>query len=69
MFADALELIAEAGERTPELLRWLDTHSDIDARIERARSFATSPGVSRRLLDVDWRAVRAELPSVFDDEP
>lgn len=75
-FAEALELIADAAERTPELLRWLDTHSDIDARIERARSFAEAPGagadaaaVSRRPLDVDWRAVQADLPSVFDDEP
>ncbi|HSV91424.1 MAG TPA: M48 family metallopeptidase [Desulfobacterales bacterium] len=68
-FADALELIAAAGERTPELLRWLDTHADIDARIERARSFTGTAAESRRPLDVDWQAVRADLPSVFDDEP
>jgi predicted Zn-dependent protease len=72
-FADALELIAAAGKRTPELLRWLDTHADIDARIERARSFAKVPGagadgaaVPRRPLDIDWRAVQADLPSAFD---
>ena len=68
-FADALELIARAGERTPELLRWLDTHSDIDARVERARAYAgtSSPGTAaRRPLDVDWRAVQKDLPSAFD---
>ncbi len=72
-FADALELIAAAGDRTPELLRWLDTHSDVDARIARARSFAGadgagagSPAAPRRALDIDWRAVQEGLPSVFD---
>jgi predicted Zn-dependent protease len=65
-FADALALIADAGDRTPELLRWLDTHSDIDARITRARSFAGTASTPRRALDIDWRAVREGLPSVFD---
>jgi predicted Zn-dependent protease len=65
-FADALRLIAAAGERTPELLRWLDTHSDIDARIARARSFAGTAAAERRALNIDWRAVQQGLPSVFD---
>jgi beta-barrel assembly-enhancing protease len=65
-FADALALIADTGDRTPELLRWLDTHSDIDARIARARSFAGTASVPRRALDLDWRAVQEGLPSVFD---
>ena len=70
-FAEALALIADAGERTPELLRWLDTHSDIDARIARARSFAAvdgekAPAAARRALDIDWRTVQEGLPSVFD---
>lgn len=66
VFADALELIADAGDRTPELLRWLDTHSDIDARIARARSFAGTAAAPRRALDIDWRAIQEGLPSVFD---
>jgi predicted Zn-dependent protease len=65
-FADALALIADAGDRTPELLRWLDTHSDIDARIAQARSFAGTAAAPRRALDLDWRAVQEGLPSVFD---
>ena len=63
-FGDALERIAEVGTRTPDLLRWLDTHTDIDARIARARSRSTS--ATRPPLDVDWQAVRSALPSVFD---
>jgi len=66
-FADALERIIEAGERTPELLRWLDPHSDVDARIARARS-RSAPDTPRP-LDVDWKAVRSALPSVFDGRP
>lgn len=68
-FADALERIAEVGKRTPDLLRWLDSHSDIDARIALARSRSMSATGSRRPLDVDWRAVRSGLPSVFDAGP
>lgn len=64
-FADALERIVEAGERTPELLRWLDPHSDIDTRIARARS-RSAPGSSRP-LDVDWQAAQSALPSAFDE--
>jgi predicted Zn-dependent protease len=66
-FADALELIDEAGKRAPELLRWLDPHSDIEARITRARS-RSAPG-SVRPLDVNWQAVRSALPSIFDGRP
>jgi beta-barrel assembly-enhancing protease len=64
---DALERIAEAGRRTPQLLRWLDAHADIDARVARARARSTS--AVRRPLDVDWRAVQLALPSVFDARP
>jgi predicted Zn-dependent protease len=63
-FADALERIDQTGKRAPELLRWLDPHSDIDARIARARSRA-SPGPGQP-LDVDWRTVTSALPSVGD---
>jgi len=66
-FADALERIVEAGERAPELLRWLDPHSDVDARIARARS--RSAPHAPRPLDVDWKAVRSVLPSLFDERP
>lgn len=65
VFGDALERIAEAGTRTPDLLRWLDPHTDIDARIARARLRPPSSAVPRRPLDVDWKAVRSALPSVF----
>jgi predicted Zn-dependent protease len=66
---DALERIAEAGRRTPEHLRWLDPHTDVDARIARARSHTTSSAAPPRALDVDWRAVQAGLPSVFGPRP
>ena len=65
VFGDALERIAEAGTRTPDLLRWLDPHTDIDARIARARSRPPSAAGPRRPLDVDWEAVQSALPSVF----
>jgi predicted Zn-dependent protease len=65
VFGDALERIAEAGTRTPDLLRWLDPHTDIDARIARARSRSRSATGPRRPLDVDWKAVQSLLPSVF----
>jgi predicted Zn-dependent protease len=66
VLGDALERIAEAGRRRPQLLRWLDSHSDVDARIARARSRSGSTAGAPRPLDVDWRAVQAGLPSVFD---
>jgi predicted Zn-dependent protease len=69
ILGDALERIAEAGRRTPELLRWLDTHSDVDQRIARARSRSSSAAASHPLLDVDWRAVQSALPSIFDARP
>jgi predicted Zn-dependent protease len=65
VFGDALGRIAEVGERTPDLLRWLDTHTDIDARIARARSRSLSAVGPRRPLGVDWKAVQSALPSVF----
>jgi beta-barrel assembly-enhancing protease len=65
VFGDALGRIAEVGERTPDLLRWLDTHTDIDSRIARARSRSTSAEGPQRPLDVDWQAVRSALPSIF----
>jgi predicted Zn-dependent protease len=62
-YADALERIVEVGKRTPALLRWLDSHSNIDARIALARSRSAS--ATHRPLDVDWKAVQSLLPSVF----
>jgi predicted Zn-dependent protease len=65
VLGDALERIAEVRTRTPDLLRWLDAHTDIDARIARARSRSPSVAGPRRPLDVDWKAVQSRLPSVF----
>jgi predicted Zn-dependent protease len=67
-FGDALGRLAKAKGRTPELLKYLDTHSDMEARIKKARDRSLSFQGERRPLDVDWRAVRDALPSAFVPE-
>ena len=53
-FARALERIRDAAPREPELLKYLDPHSPIDQRIERARELARSQAFTPRPLRVDW---------------
>jgi len=65
-FGDALARLSALKDKPSELLRYLDTHSDIDERIEGARERSRLFTGARRPLGVDWRAVQAALPSAFD---
>lgn len=61
-FATALEHIRDAAPREPELLKYLDPHSPIDQRIERARSLARQKTFRPRPLGIDWSALINALP-------
>jgi beta-barrel assembly-enhancing protease len=65
---DALARMKEVKGRQPELFKYLDTHSDIDSRIGRARSASLAFKGPKRPLDVDWQAVQKALPSSFEAE-
>ena len=62
---DALSRMSEVRGKTPELLKYLDTHSDVSTRIERSHARSRAFSGQRRPLSVDWSAVRKALPSVF----
>jgi predicted Zn-dependent protease len=61
-FAQALQHIRDSAPREPELLKYLDPHSPIDQRIERARALARRQTVSPRSLGIDWGALVKALP-------
>jgi beta-barrel assembly-enhancing protease len=62
VFADALARIKDTARREPGLLKYLDPHSPIDQRIERARALAKKQTVHARSLGVDWVQLVKALP-------
>ncbi len=63
-FADALEVLKKAeGGEAPALLQYLDPHSAIDQRIERARAAAKPAGFKALPIRVDWKKALAALPT------
>ncbi|HTZ51778.1 MAG TPA: M48 family metallopeptidase [Spirochaetia bacterium] len=61
-FADALQRIKDTAKKEPGLLKYLDPHSPIDQRIERARSLARKQAVKPVPLGVDWPRLVKALP-------
>lgn len=61
-FADALQRIKDSGPKVPGLMKYLDPHSPIDQRIERARELSRRQESTPRKLGVDWAALVAALP-------
>jgi beta-barrel assembly-enhancing protease len=61
-FAHALERIKKSEPKDPRLLQWIDTHSPIDERIQRARQQAAKLSVPVRALGVNWSALVRGLP-------
>jgi predicted Zn-dependent protease len=61
-FARALQHIRDAAPKEPELLKYLDPHSPINQRIERARGLARQQAFTPRPLGIDWAALIEALP-------
>ena len=66
-FARALErLRKDQDDGLAKVLKYLDTHPDIDARIEKARLHARSlSATTARAFDLDWQQLKRALPTVF----
>jgi len=63
-FSAALERIKDSAHKEPALLKYIDPHSPIDSRIEKAREQAGQEKVAARPLRVDWKkVVRALSPA------
>ncbi len=56
-FSAALARIKESARKEPELLKYIDPHSPIDSRIEKARKQAGQENIAPRALPVDWKKV------------
>ena len=56
-FSAALARIKESGQKEPELLKYIDPHSPIDSRIEKAREQAGQEKSVPRALPVDWKKI------------
>jgi predicted Zn-dependent protease len=56
-FSAALARIKESAQKEPELLKYIDPHSPIDSRIEKAREQAGREKVVPRALPVDWKKI------------
>jgi beta-barrel assembly-enhancing protease len=67
-YARALARIRDAGLAEPGLLRYLDSHSPIDERIERAEAAAAAarPGSRPTPIALDWTALVRLLPTVLE---
>jgi predicted Zn-dependent protease len=56
-FSAALARIKESAQKEPDLLKYVDPHSPIDSRIQKAREQAGQEKVVPRALPVDWKKV------------
>ncbi len=61
-FAVALERIRDAAPKDPGLLKYIDPHSPIDERVQRARELARAQAFTARPLGVDWARLLEALP-------
>ena len=63
-FSAALARIRDSAQKEPDLLKYIDPHSPIDSRIQKAREQAGQEQVVPRPLPVDWkRIVRVLSPA------
>ena len=56
-FSAALAQIKESAQKEPDLLKYIDPHSPIDNRIQKAREQAGQEKVVPRALPVDWKKI------------
>jgi beta-barrel assembly-enhancing protease len=61
-FAEALQRIRDSAPKEPALLKYIDPHSPIGERIDRARALALQQKVTARPLGIDWEALIKALP-------
>ena len=61
-FSAALARIKETARKEPGLLKYIDSHSPIDRRIEKAGEQAAQEQFVPRKLPVDWKKVIRALP-------
>ena len=61
-FAGALTRIGSKAQGHPGLMKYIDPHSPLDQRIERAREQARREHVSPRALGVAWKKIVKALP-------
>jgi beta-barrel assembly-enhancing protease len=61
-YARALERIGSTEKGHPGLMKYLDPHSPLDRRIERAREQARREHVAARALAVRWKKILKALP-------
>ena len=52
------------GKR-PEFLKYIDSHPDIYARIQKAREKSLQSGIKGWTFDINWDEVKESLPSMF----
>lgn len=60
-FSAALARIKDSARKEPGLLKYIDPHSPIDRRIEKAREQAGQEQVVPRKLPVDWKKIKRVL--------
>ena len=61
-FAAALTRIRDSARKEPGLLKYIDPHSPVDRRIEKAREQAGHEQAVPHALPVDWKMVIRLLP-------
>jgi len=63
---NALERLKEDKEgRKLSLLKYIDSHPDIDSRLEKARLESKRLGIETEAFNIDWKEVKEALPSPF----
>ncbi len=68
-YAAAMTRLKKSQEKEPPaVMRYLDPHSPIDARIKRAEEAPLPPGFKARPLKINWKGLIAALPKSLEPE-
>lgn len=61
---EALKNLKKEGDADyMKVLKYIDTHPDIDSRIKKAYERSSSAGISEQTLNISWEAVKGSLPA------
>ncbi len=55
----------DSDGKRPEFFKYIDSHPDIDTRIQKAREKSLASRIKDRPFDINWEEVKESLPSLF----